>query len=183
MKKTSLLIFVLMCFLSYNAKAQFVAGATLGLQVPVGDFGDGAKAGVGINLSGHYMLKENMAVGLNIGFNRFGGQDFGFGDEDYNYSYSMIPVTGLFEYHFSAGSIKPYAGLELGLYNFGYRVKYGGEVERDGESYFGLAPAAGVLYNINENLILCANLKLNNVFAEGDNLTWIGINAGVRIPF
>lgn len=183
MKKTSLVIVVLMCFISYNAKAQFVAGGTLGLQAPVGYFGDWAKVGVGINLSGQYMLKENMAVGLNIGFNRFGGQDFGFGDEDYNYSYSMIPITGLFEYHFTVSSIKPYAGLELGFYHMGFRAKYGREVERDGEFYFGLAPTAGVLYSINDNLILCGNLKLHNVFAEEQSLTWLGINAGVRIPF
>lgn len=43
MKKLSVLLFVLFCFFSYNVNAQIFGGATVGLQAPMGDFGDGAK--------------------------------------------------------------------------------------------------------------------------------------------
>jgi len=107
MKKLSALLFVLLCFFSYNVNAQIVGGATVGLQAPMGDFGDAAKLGVGINLTGKYMLKENMAVGLNLGYNRFGAEDFGFDEYDIKATYSIIPITGLFEYHFTGKTVKP----------------------------------------------------------------------------
>ena len=182
MKKLSVLLFALLCFFSLNVNAQIVGGATVGLQAPIGDSGDGAKMGVGINLVGKYMLNENMAVGLNLGYNRFGAEDFGFDEYDIDASYSMIPITGLFEYHFSGNAVKPYIGADLGLYSFGAKVKYEGESESDSEIYFGLAPVAGILYDISDNLTFCANIKLHNVFSDGDTASWIGINAGVIIP-
>ncbi len=182
MKKLSLMFLALICFFTFNANAQILGGATLGLQAPIGDFADGAKMGVGINLVGKYMIKENMAVGLNIGYNRFGAEDFGFDEYDIDASYSMIPVTGLFEYHFAGNSIKPYVGADLGLYSFGDKVKYEGESEKDSEIYLGLAPVAGITYDINDNVTFCANLKIHNVFSDGDTASWIGINAGVIIP-
>ncbi len=183
MKKLSFLFIALFFAFSFSANAQIYGGATLGLQAPMGDFADAANMGIGVNLTGKYMFNENMAVGLNLGYNRFGGEDFNFGDGDYEVSYSMVPITGLFEFHFGGETIKPYVGADLGLYNFGARVKYSGETESDSEMYFGLAPVAGILYDLNESLKLCANIKLHNVFAEGESLTWFGINAGVVIPF
>lgn len=182
MKKLSVLLFVLFCFFSYNVNAQIFGGATVGLQAPMGDFGDGAKMGFGINLTGKYMLSENMAVGLNLGYNRFGAKDFGFDEYDIKATYSIIPITGLFEYHFGGNAVKPYVGADLGLYSVGAKVKYAGESESDSELYFGLAPVAGILYDINDNLTFCANIKLHNVFSDGDSTSWFGINAGVIIP-
>jgi len=183
MKKLSVLFIAMFCLFSFTANAQISGGATLGLQAPMGDFADAANMGVGINLFGKYMLSENMAVGANLGYNRFGGEEWNFGDGDYDVSYSMIPITGLFEYHFGGDAIKPYVGADLGMYSFGARVKYAGESESDSDLYFGLAPVAGILYDLNESLKLCANIKLHNIFAEGESLSWIGINAGVVIPF
>jgi outer membrane protein W len=182
MKKLSLLFLAMFCLFSFTANAQITGGATLGLQAPMGDFADVANMGVGINLFGKYMLNEKMAVGANLGYNRFGGEDYGWDEVDYDVSYSMIPITGLFEYHFGGEAIKPYVGADLGIYSFGARVKFAGESESDSELYFGLAPVAGILYDLNENLRLCANIKLHNIFAEGESLSWIGINSGVVIP-
>ncbi|MBN2666180.1 MAG: porin family protein [Bacteroidales bacterium] len=182
MKKLSVLFIAMFCLFSFTANAQITGGATLGLQAPIGDFADAANMGVGINLFGKYMLNDNMAVGANLGFNRFGAEDFGWDEMDFKACYSMIPVTGLFEYHFGGNSVKPYVGADLGIYRFGMRVKYDGESESESELYFGLAPVAGITYDINETLKFCANLKLHNVFAEGESLSWIGINAGVVIP-
>jgi len=182
MKKLSVLLFALLCFFSLNVNAQIVGGATVGLQAPMGDFGDGAKMGFGINLVGKYMLNENMAVGLNLGYNRFGAEDLGLGDYDVDASFFAIPITGLFEYHFSGNTVKPYIGADLGLYSLGAKAKYQGESASTSDMYFGLAPVAGILYDISENLTFCANIKLHNVFSDGDSTSWFGINAGVIIP-
>jgi len=182
MKKLSVILFVLLCFFYINANSQIVGGATIGLQAPSGDFADGVKMGFGINLTGKYFLKENMAVGLNLGYNRFGAEDYGWDEYDIKATASMVPITGLFEYYFTGKSVKPYLGADLGLYRYGWKVKYEGESESDGEVYFGLAPTAGILYEISESLTFCANIKFHNVFGEGDTVSWFGINAGVIIP-
>ena len=176
MKKLTLLFISLFCFFSFSANAQIYGGATIGLQAPSGDFGDFADMGFGINLNGKYMFKENMAVGLNLGYNRFAG-------EISDMSFSMIPVTGLFEYHFGGDVVKPYVGADLGIYSFGGKIKYEGVTESSSELYFGFGPVAGILYDLKENLRLCANIKMHNVFEEGESLTWFGINASVVIPF
>jgi hypothetical protein len=176
MKKLSVLLFVLFCFFSYNVNAQIVGGATVGLQAPMGDFGDGAKMGVGINLVGKYMLNENMAVGSNLGYNRFGAEDV-FSELGYD-SFSIIPITGLFEYQFTGKSVIPYIGGDLGIYSVGSKF----EGNNVCELYFGLGPVAGILYDISDNLTFCANIKLHNVFSDGDSTSWFGINAGVIIP-
>jgi opacity protein-like surface antigen len=172
MKKTLLIAAMLLVF--GVTQAQIHVGATIGPQFPLGDFGDAAKAGFGLNVAGKYMLNENMAVGLNLGYTRFGT-----GVEDF--SYSMIPVTGLFEYHFGTGNIKPYAGADLGLYSFGVKFKIGDESSSDSKMYFGFAPTVGALYGLSDKLSLCANLKFNCVLSEGDASTWLGLNVGAII--
>lgn len=169
MKKILLVAAMLLIF--GIAQAQINVGATIGAQIPTGNFSDGFKTGFGINAVGKYMLNENMALGLNLGYSRFGTSVEGF-------SGSMIPITGLFEYHFGTGNIKPYIGADLGLYDYMVKIKILGESSSDSKIYFGFAPTAGALYGLSDNLSLCANLKYNYVTTEGHAATWLGINVG-----
>ena len=168
--KRNLLIGAMLLIFSIS-QAQINVGATIGPQIPMGSFGDSFNVGFGFNAAGKYMLQENMAVGLNLGYSRFGTDSDGF-------SGSMVPITGLFEYHFTSGKFKPYIGADLGLYRYGVKYEISGSTSKDSEIYFGFAPTGGVLYGLNENLSLCANLKLNYVIAEGDGVTWLGLNFG-----
>jgi hypothetical protein len=169
MKKTILIAAMLLAFVV--SQAQINVGATIGPQFPMGNFSDGFNTGFGFNVAGKYMLNENMAVGLNLGYSRFGTGETG-------YSGSMIPVTGLFEYHFTGGKVEPYAGADLGLYNYGVRIKIGGVSSSDSKMYFGFAPTVGALYALNDKLSLCANLKLNCVLTPDNSATWLGLNVG-----
>jgi hypothetical protein len=167
MKKVLVLIFAFLCIIVFNAQAQIDVGATIGLQIPTGSFGDGVKTGFGFNLVGKYNLNSNIALGLNLGDQFFGIKDDG--------SFSVVPITGLFEYHFGTGKLKPYLGADLGLYI---------ETAKEGsfkstKTYFGFAPVGGILYGINEKLSFCANLKFTDVLSEGESTTWFGINAGI----
>jgi outer membrane protein W len=169
MKKTILLGVMLLIF--GVSQAQIHVGATIGPQFPMGNFSDGFNIGFGFNVVGKYMLKENMAVGLNLGYTRFGTGSEGV-------TGSMIPITGLFEYHFDAGNIKPYVGADLGLYSYGVKYKLFGETASDSKVYFGFAPTVGALYALNDKLSLCANLKFNCVLTEDNSATWLGLNVG-----
>ncbi|MDD4225656.1 MAG: outer membrane beta-barrel protein [Mariniphaga sp.] len=175
MKKFKFLFVGLFAFFAVSVQGQIQVGGTVGLQMPLGDFGDAFDPGFGIHAVGKYFFQENMAVGLNLGYSKF-GSDF----EDF--SSSMVPVTALFEYHLNPagdGKIKPYVGADAGLYSYGVKMKFLGESISESDMYFGIAPTAGVLYEISDVLSLCGNLKYNLVFSEGESISYLGINVGI----
>ena len=158
-------------------------GASVGVQFPTGSGSEGMKTGFGFNVVGKYFLKENIAVGLNSGYLRFGIKEFSLFGADFSGSTSFIPITGLFEYHFGTGKIKPYLGADLGAYIVITKAEgtYQGEHQSDSnsEAHFGFAPVAGLSAEINDNTSFWANLKYNDVTASGGSATWFGINAGL----
>jgi opacity protein-like surface antigen len=172
MKKLQVFVVAIFCFVAFNANAQMSFGGTLGLTMPMGDFGTGLKTGFGLNVIGKYSLADNMAVGASVGYSSFGS-----GSE--NISFGVIPITGIFEYSFGEGAFKPYIGSDLGLYMFRSKITFLGVSSSSSSTYFGFAPTAGVMYDISDNLSFCANAKYNFVMSEGSNSTWIGLNAGI----
>jgi hypothetical protein len=169
--RSILLIATLLLSVGYS-QGQIQVGATVGTQIPTGDLGDGAKTGYGFNIAGKYMVHENLAIGLNIGYSKFETELDGL-------SFTLIPVTGLFEYYFGSGKFSPYIGADAGLYNYGARISYMGMVESGSKNYFGFAPTGGILYGLSNKLSFCANLKYNYVLSEPSVATWLGINAGI----
>lgn len=153
------------------AKSQLSLSATIGPQIPVGDFGKVFNVGFGFTATGRYLLTENVAVGLNLGYTGFGVKDLD------GYKASMVPVTGLFEYHYRIGKLRPYAGIDMGLCRYAISVKSGAVKETSGKTYFALAPSLGTSYLLTDKCSLLANLKFNRVFAD-KGVSWIGLNLG-----
>lgn len=172
MKKIILLVLALLSFMAMNAQAQMSVGATAGLQLPMGDFADGFKMGIGFNISGRYMLKDNLAVGANVGFTKFGGEVDG-------YSASIMPITGMVEYYFSEGSMRPFVGGDVGLYNYKINIDVAGFESSASETYLGFAPTGGVLIEKSESLSFIIKGKYHIVTTEGSSSSWLGVNAGV----
>ena len=176
MKKLQVIVVAIFCFVAFNANAQMSFGGTVGLAAPMGDFGTNLKTGFGINAIGKYSLADNMAVGFSVGYTSFGT-----GSSDW--SYGVIPLTGIFEYSFGDGAFKPYVGTDLGLYMFRSKITItflgSSSTSSSSDSYFGFAPTAGVMYAISDNLSFVGNLKYNFVLAKNTNATWLGVNAGV----
>jgi hypothetical protein len=168
----SITFIIILLFAFGFAHGQIQVGATVGAQFPTGDFGDGAKIGIGFNIVGKYMINDHIAVGLNSGYSRFDTQIDGL-------SCTMIPVTGLFEYHFGVQNLRPYIGVDAGVYNYGARIEFLGASESGSKTYFGFAPTGGILYGISDRLSFIANVKYNYVMAEVSAATWLGINAGL----
>jgi len=177
MKKALILIVAFIGFIVFNTQAQINIGATVGVQIPTGSMADGMKTGFGFDLLGKYMLNDNLAVGLDVGWARFGTEDLGY--EDVEATGSFIPITALAEYHFGTGKVKPLAGIDLGLYIFKAKATAMGYSVTTSESYFGFAPLAGIEYEIKDNLAFTANLKYNYVLVEGDDGSYLGINLGM----
>lgn len=182
MKKLKLFIagmfLLLFSLFTVKADAQLAVSATIGPQVPTGDFGVVYGTGFGFTVTGRYFITDAFAIGLNLGYNHFnvtGLSDFHSG---------LTPVTALLEYHLDLGRWQPYAGGDLGLYSYSIKYKdplYGDQ--SDHQSYFGIAPTIGVAYEVADNFSVLANLKINDVFGDGGSLSWVGINVGASYSF
>ncbi len=164
-------------FLSVAASAQIKIGFNGGAMMPMGDFADVASTGFGGSIVGKYMINDQMAAGLNIGYYKMG-------EEIEGYENALTPITGNFTYYFGTEGFKPYAGADLGVYmmSFKYSFDYGYGISGDideSESYFGLAPVVGCEYEFSDALALDVNLKYNYIMAEEDAISALGINVGI----
>ena len=122
-----------------------------------------------------------MKVGLNTGYYSFTSQ------ASDKITFTVIPVLGVFDYYFMTDGIKPYAGLDLGMYL--------GQVALDGKSdgidatnKFGIAPHAGVAYGISDAMDVFGSVGYNWIFNKDDgkgtkDLTYIGVSLGVNYKF
>ncbi|MEI7663290.1 MAG: OmpW family outer membrane protein [Bacteroidota bacterium] len=183
-------IVIIICFglITMSTQAQFNVGVTIGPQIPLGSMSDAMKIGFGFNIAGKYMVNQQIGVGLNIGYSSFGSTPITYQGQvvstTLTSSGSAVPITALFEYHIGKGKFKPYVGADLGLYNFSHT--YNSESGLNGSSipvsfskmYFGFAPTAGALFELNNKFSLCANLKYNFIASTGGSSTYMGINIG-----
>ncbi len=187
------------CCCALIGKAQqFQAGLMLGPQIPVGGFSNAFNVGLLFGATGKYFLKENMVVGLNIHYNSFHGTrntDPYYNNYYYRNTASITALTGLFEYYFSTDKLKPYAGADLGFYFWGTNIYdqtwwvnpaghpvYNDYYFHDSGTALGIAPMAGISYDISDNFSLNANLKFNLMLTES-RLNYFGINVGAFYKF
>lgn len=82
-------------------------GPKAGFTLPSGDFGDQAGNGFAIGATGDYVLQSNMAVGGDIIFNPYGGEDFAGG----SYSVSLLHINGHYKYFFGPEAQRGFYGV------------------------------------------------------------------------
>lgn len=175
MKKHLILIsFSIIAFLFQieRSNAQIGVGGQLGLFNPLGD--NSGDAHFGFNLNGKYDLDDQMRVGLNIG-HYFKRETTTFFGTTYTMTTSFTPITALFEYSFLEGEFDPYGGVDLGLYRAGVKVNN----NSNSSGHFGLAPTAGMRYELSSALLLDGGIKYHLIFNEGNTTSALGINFGV----
>lgn len=170
MKKLLLAVAVVMFAMSANA--QLKLGVSGGLALPMGDFGDAAKMGFGGGVSGKYMLNEKMALGLGVGYYSFSAKDDAGGSD---LSFSIMPITAIFNYYLATEGFKPYVGADLGFYSF--KTKFMGISAS--VSKLGFAPTVGFAYGLSDKMDLDVNAKYNYITTEGSATSYIGINVGL----
>jgi hypothetical protein len=172
MKKLATLSLIgLFCMCFNNTNAQVLSGVNVGMFKP---FTEGSKTQFGFSLVGKYNINEKIRVGANLGYY--------FSSEDVMGSKIVAftrPYTALFEYSFSDNDFSPYAGADIGIYQMG--ASGGGVTLAKG--YLGLAPVAGLNYNLSDKLLLNGNLKFHYILSEGKSTSAIGINVGLAYKF
>lgn len=193
MKKLFLSICILLGIHAVS-KAQLSITPHVAPAFPVGTFNSFAGTGLGFGLEATYALNNNLRVGAAVDWYQFDAQIPGLNLDVLgikllgNTKFNVTPITGTVQYILPGEVLRPYIGLEAGVYNFSIN-KLGG-INR---TYYGLAPTAGVLYPVNDRLDFFANTKFQTVFVNenisiGDfsmqqSIHFMPVNVGVSFKF
>lgn len=172
MKKIIIAISFLVLFLANPVYSQLQLGAQVGPQIPI-DLEVAKKIDFGFNVSGKYFLEENMAIGINIGKHWFGTNNV-------SIYYSIMPVTGLFEYYFSSSDFKPYIGMDLGLYMVRTNAYVGPVGFASSNNNFGVTPKVGLSYYIARHIALTADVKFHIMISDPMK-EYMGVNFGIAL--
>ncbi|AUD01325.1 outer membrane beta-barrel protein [Spirosoma pollinicola] len=190
---TSTLLVVGALLLSNNAQAQFQAnvnGNFLAATEKGSSFSDGLWGG-GVTV--RYFVNPNLAIGLNGRyFTKSNSASFVFDpgsgtNGSVKASGNLLMVTGQAEYFFSESALRPYVGLEAGLYRAAATVEITNGIQTlksaDNDSKFGVAPKVGLQYAVAPSFGINADAGYHIVFTEGDTGKMLLLGAGVYFVF
>lgn len=133
------------------AYSQNMSGVFVTPLIPVGSLSTSSNIGIGIGGQSRFFPIERLAVGFNATFHYY------FGKNGFN-GFIMVPIRGNVEYWFTdEGAIfRPYTGLDLGLYITTYSNTVGAK--------FGMAPGAGISFELSDYISLQIQARYNFVF-------------------
>ena len=192
MKNNLLFTTLLILFFSASAISQIGVKAGFALGEPLDDNTSNMHLGFDVGVT--YDITENITAELlleSIGRKEsFTLPFFGTVETKSN----IMPITVGAHYTFLTDKVRPYAGLNLGIYRFKAEV-FGNS---QSESYFGFHPKAGVSLEITENIFIDVTAKYhiaftpsqsstddfgNNTGQSSSNTTIFGANFGVIYKF
>ena len=150
-----------------TGKNQFGIGVDLGL--PMGDFGDAAKLGIGGYAKYLHGVGSAGQVSLTTGYQSYKVKDELL-DQDESASFSIIPILLGYRHNFSGLFLEP----QLGYGIYGYKVKMGGVSASDSEGAFTWAIGAG--YAMEQGLELGA--RYQSASKDGSTTSFIGLRVG-----
>ncbi|PKQ62462.1 hypothetical protein BZG02_12090 [Labilibaculum filiforme] len=176
MRFKSIVFFLLANCIVFVGKAQYykdkevLAGASVGYQYPMGDFGDQAKGGPVFRLTGQMMLNKKLGVGAEIAYSLLGQNDFWNGSHlgkyDVNYDIASVQVKGSYYFDSWDREFRPYASLAFGYFHYQNSIKFistsGGSINQKRtvkENKVGLTPIVGFLYHLSSTWSFDMNLR------------------------
>lgn len=179
MKKIFLFFIAILSLSSLNAQNKQYYTAAWDMGFPVGSMkGFISKASMrGGHFSAHYFLNDNVAIGLNLGFNRYyktlPRQTFypnpgsAITASSYNYANS-IPMTIGGYYHFLQDSpIRPYAGIGIGANYMHERVIIQDTESSSDQWSFMFTPEVGLFIPFGKNCPVGMNISARyNVYTN-----------------
>lgn len=185
--KKILFTICLMTGLFVAAQAQMSITPRASLAMPQGLLDRVAGNGFGYGLDLDYAVNDELRLGVSAGQYRFNAEVFGFNINAIDFT--ITPITASVKYLLPGTLLKPYIGLEGGMYNF----RVGAAGFNTSRQYFGFAPSLGVLYPINERMDFFANAQyhimyLNETIPVADfninqDIKFIPINIGFSFKF
>ena len=163
MKKV-ILLFASVVMLSTLVKAQQgknQIGIAAEAALPIGDFADGYKTGVGGSLKGLYGVGESGQITFTTGYTAFKVKN----SED---TYSIIPLLAGYRHNFTGGV---YVEPQLGYGIYRYHSDFLDETESDGAFTY----AIGVGFAASG---FDAGIRYQGASKDGSNISFIGVRVG-----
>lgn len=174
MKKLLLIICILTGF-QLTSRAQLAVSPHIVPAFPTGSFGNVVSTGFGFGLEATYAVHNRVRIGAAIDRYNFEVEPFnldlgGIFNTMGNVNFNLTPITGTVQYLLPGSAVFPYVGLEAGAYTVSASMGIAGFTRIDiNRTYFGLAPALGIIYPLNERFALYANAKYQTIFV-GENI-------------
>ena len=202
MKRTALILMIIFAVTANAKEGEMLISARGTMKMPMGEFSDyGFETGYGANGSFDYMFDKDLSANFTIGYTAWPATTKDELIEGMKQGHDLydIPLSvGVRYYLDRIHSFCPYVGMEFGFHflNYKYEMNYLNTQTStyttiaESESYtkFGLAPIIGVLFPLNKNVSVNANVKFTWVSFESQrpegytqlgNLTMFSLNAGV----
>lgn len=165
MKKVILLfvsVITLSAVQAQQGKNQIGIAAEAGL--PIGDFGDGFKTGIGGALKGLFGIGQSGQITFTTGYMSFKQKDFD------NNSATIIPLLAGYRHNFTGGV---YVEPQLGYGIYGSKVEILGEDRTDSEGAFTYAIGVGFAASGFD-----AGVRYQGASKDGSNTSFIGVRVG-----
>ncbi|GAB4020546.1 hypothetical protein [Spirosoma koreense] len=134
---------------------------------------EGSNTLYGGGLFAKIYLSSQFDVG--IGVKAFGEtRSFSAVGQTLEYSAGIIPVTGMIDYYFTDGVLRPYIGAEAGVYSTAYRIKFNSqETSKVTSTNVGVAPKVGLVLALG-NLGIFAEGAYNLMFGNKNGSATVG---------
>ncbi|MFZ0388938.1 MAG: hypothetical protein WAN36_00650 [Calditrichia bacterium] len=160
-----------------SAEGPLMVGIEGNVAVPMGDFGDAAKTGLGGTAFVEYMATPNMSLSGKAGYLYFGGESEGF-------SFSAVPILAEGRYYMGMqGEMRPFLGAQLGVHIFSFKTEFNNPItgekmeESTSETKFSFAPTIGIRVN---QLDISAFYML--ISDDPSSLNYVGFRIGFGFP-
>lgn len=169
------------------AQAQVSVTPRASFTMPQGFMSNIAGNGFGYGLDLDYAVNDNLRIGASFSQQRFNAEIAGFNINAVDFK--VTPITASVKYVLPGTTLRPYIGLQGGIYNFSAGA-IGFDITRE---YWGLAPSLGVLYPINDKIDFFADAQYHIMYLNenipiadfniNQDIKFIPINVGLSFKF
>lgn len=160
-------VFVLAAFAGVNAqKGNNKIGVGLDLGMPMGDFGDASKMGIGGYVKGLYGVGQSGHLTFTTGYQTFKAKNLAAGESS---TTSLIPLLAGYSHSFSGFYVEPQLGYSIS------RNKYSLQGTSGSNSSGSFTWAAGMGYAVNGFDI---GLRYQSMANDGSTASFLGLRAG-----
>lgn len=175
---------------------KIAAKGFVGYNIPFGDFSDIWGSGIGLYGVFEYKVTPDFGIGLHIGYQFWEPIAE---SQDVELLFTDIPILLEFIYYFEkAKGFQPYAGIEAGLHIIAYRQENRSTNYKENidDNNIGFAPFVGLIIPFGGGTFVDINIKYTTILKSDktpnalrankvdiQNLSHVGINAGVSFPF
>lgn len=189
MKKFIVLLTFLVMFSSIHSFSQNVFfKLNGGIALPLGKMSDSIKMGFGGLVTCGYDFDENVAITLTSGYLYFPGKEMTTPVALSTTKFGITPILVGTKYSGELNDlISIYGKFDIGVFVMSSTITskiialdYKEGSATNTETKFGMVPALGAEYKIDNNMAIDCNISFNYLATEDKPTEWLGIFAGIK---